>query len=35
MQEDKPAKKSGHQTIKIVDGRYHIKNIRLGEGSFA
>ena len=35
MQEERPAKKEGSHTVKIVDGRYHIKNKPLGEGSFA
>ena len=26
---------SGHQTLKVVDGKYVIKNKRLGIGSFA
>ena len=35
MQEERPVRKEGLQTIKILDGRYHIKNKGLGEGSFA
>lgn len=26
---------TGLQTMKIVDGKYHVKNKKLGEGSFA
>lgn len=39
MQNEKEKKKtgtsSGLQTIKVVDGKYQIKNKLLGEGSFA
>ncbi len=39
MQNERDKKKTGAgsalQTVKIVDGKYHIKNKMLGEGSFA
>lgn len=39
MQGEKDKKKTGSgsalQTLKIVDGKYQIKNKKLGEGSFA
>ena len=39
MDEGKPIKGTGefqeYQTMKTVDGRYLVKNKKLGEGSFA